>query len=212
MTEIVFVAHPDDEVLGCGGTIAKHVKEGKKVIIVIFSHGEGSEPLTDPKILTEKRVKESRRASALLGCKELIFLGLSDLKFIKEIEEPTTLKKIEDILKKYKPKAIFTHILDDPHPAHRAVANLIKKLVDELKLKTQIFTFTIALPFRFALRRQPRLYVDITETFKLKEKALKMFKSQKKWLLYYSLISLLKNWFAGFKAGCKYAEVFYKWD
>ena len=55
MTILVFAAHPDDEVLGCGGTIAKCSREGRKVVTVIFSHGEGSDPLKDQKIVSNKK-------------------------------------------------------------------------------------------------------------------------------------------------------------
>jgi len=212
MTTLVFVAHPDDEVLGCGGTIAKLSKEGEKVIVVIFSHGEGSDPLIDPAILTEKRIKESKRAASVLGVRDIIFLGLSDLKFKKEIKELSTTKKVLDILRKYRPKTIFTHTADDPHPAHRAIANLIRSLTEELKLKTNIYTFMISSPFRLLNRESPRLYIDVSKTHRLKEKALSMFKSQRKWVsIYYAPLIWLRDWFAGFKAGCKFAEVFYKW-
>lgn len=178
---------------------------------VIFSHGEGSDPLLDPALVTERRIKESRRAAHVLGCENIIFLGLSDLKFKKQMKEPSTIRKIKDILQKYKPNTILTHAIDDPHSAHRAVAKLIKKLSGELKPKPNIYTFTISAPFRLFQREKPRLYIDISKTFKLKEKALKMFKSQRTWFLYYKPLIMLQNWFAGFKAGCKYAEVFYKW-
>lgn len=212
MTILVFATHPDDEVIGCGGTIAKFVKEKRKVVIVIFSHGEGSDPLMDPVIVTRRRIKESKRAANILGVKDIIFLGLSDLKFKYDIKEPLTIKKVKDILIKYKPEVILTHTIDDPHPSHRAVSNLIKTLTKELKLKTNMYTFTISAPFKFVQRKNPRLYIDISDTFKIKEKALRIFKSQKKWIsIYFIPLIRLKNWFAGFKAGCKYAEMFYKW-
>jgi len=212
MTLLVFAAHPDDEIIGCGGTIAKYVQKGRKVVIVIFSHGEGSDPLKDPKIVTERRIKESLRASAVLGVKTVLFLGLSDLKFVSQLSKQATVKQVEAILRKYEPKVIFTHTMDDPHPAHRAVTNLIKKLSEKIKPKPQVYTFAISSPFRLFQRELPRLYVDVSQTFKLKEKALKMFKSQKTWLsMYYRPLLLLKSWMAGFKSGCKYAEVFYKW-
>jgi len=212
MAVVVFAAHPDDEVLGAGGTIAKYIREGRNVIIVIFSHGEGSDPLLDPAYLTERRIKESKRATHVLGCKNVIFLGLADLQFRKQIDEPSTITKVKDILKKYKPNTIFTHAMDDPHPAHRAVTKLIKKLIKNIKPRPQIYTFMISSPFRFFEREKPRLYIDVTKTFKFKQKALKMFKSQRAWLsIYYKPLILLQNWLAGIKAGYKRAEVFYKW-
>ena len=62
MTTLVFAAHPDDEVLGAGGTIAKLSREGEDIISVIFSYGEGSDPLKEPESLIQERVKESKRS------------------------------------------------------------------------------------------------------------------------------------------------------
>lgn len=212
MRILVFAAHPDDEVLGVGGTIAKNIKKGDEVNIIVFSYGEGSDPLLDPEYLTQKRIKESRRAAKLLGCYNIFFLGISDLKFLKGLEEPSTRKKVEDLLISFKPDRIFVHEPDDIHPAHRAVANFIKQLVGELKLKSQIFTYSISSIFKLAQHDQPRLYVNIDDVIELKKKALSLFKTQKKWLsIYYTPLILLKNWLSGPKIGCRYAEVFYKW-
>jgi len=211
MTVLVFAAHPDDEVLGCGGTLAKYAQKGRKIVIVISSHGAGSDPLKDPKIITERRLKESRRALSVLGVDEVLFLGLSDLNFVKQLSKIDTIKRIADILRQYKPDTIFTHTLDDPHPAHRAVTKLVKRLSEKMKPKPQVYTFAISSPFRLFQRELPRLYIDISKTFKLKQRALSMFKSQRTPLVYYKTLILLRNWLAGFKSGFKYAEVFYKW-
>lgn len=211
MTVLVFAAHPDDEVLGCGGTLAKYTRKGRRIVVIIFSHGEGSDPIKDPKIVTERRIKESRRAASVLGINEILFLGLSESNFVKHLSKPDAITKVKDILRKYKPGVIFTHTIDDPHPAHRAVTSLVKKLSEKIKPKPQIYTYAISSPFRLFQRELPRLYIDISKTMKLKEKALRMFKSQRTWLIYYRTLILLKNWLAGFKSGCKYAEVFYKW-
>lgn len=61
---MVFCAHPDDEVLGAGGTIAKYAREGKKVIAVIFSYGESSHPWMKKKIHDKnksQRINQSRK-------------------------------------------------------------------------------------------------------------------------------------------------------
>ena len=220
MAILVFAAHPDDEVLGCGGTIAKYAKEGKEVTTVVFSFGEGSDPtawtlgvpISDPVYLTSTRAKESLKASKILGTKEVIFLGLRDRKFAEDIHKKD--KIITEILERYQPERVFTHCPDDPHPAHRLVANLVKDCIDKAKLKQKpkIYTFTIFSPLRFANRNNPRRYIDISETFATKKKALKYFKTQKQYLdNYYTPLIQFQNWIDGFKSRCKYAEVFYKW-
>jgi LmbE family N-acetylglucosaminyl deacetylase len=126
MTVLVCVAHPDDEAIGVGGTIAKYAKEGEKVISIIFSLGEGSNPLLDPDYLTKRRQIESKKVGKLLGVKEVLFMGLSDIGFLKDISSEDVRNKFKIYLKKYKPELIFTHCLDDPHPHHRVISQLVK--------------------------------------------------------------------------------------
>ena len=220
MAILVFAAHPDDEILGAGGTIAKYASEGKEVVTIIFSFGEGSDPtawtlgvpISDPVYLTSTRAKESVKASKMIGTKEVIFLGLRDQKFAEDIKRKD--KIIKEILERYQPSQIFTHCPDDPHPAHRLVANLIKDCIKEANLKSRpkMYTFTIFSPLRFINRNALRKYVDISDTFTIKKKALRYFKTQKQYLdNYYIPLIQLQNWIDGFKSRCKYAEVFYKW-
>ncbi|MBD3263094.1 hypothetical protein GF374_01805 [Candidatus Woesearchaeota archaeon] len=210
MTKIIFVAHADDGVLGCGGTIAKLIRQKEKVIVVVLFSEENNHTLLDTSILKERKTKEAKRAFGLLGCNNIIFLGLKELKIKKQIKNSKVINKIEKILEKYKPYTIFTHAPDDPHPAHRIVTELIKKMLIKSKQKIEIYTFTISTPFRLIKRNRPKLYIDISKTYKLKNKALEMFKSQRSFMLYYKSIVWLRNWLGGFKAGSKYAEVFTK--
>ena len=212
MVIMVFAAHPDDEVIGAGGTIAKYAREGRQVVSVIFSYGEGSDPASEPENIIQKRVNESKKSAKILGIKETIFLGLSDMKFSKDVAQPSTKKKLSDILQRYKPKMIFTHSADDLHPAHKGVGRVVKEVLDELKLNPKIYAFTVSVPIKFKKRDMPRIYIDVSETFQLKINALKAFKSQKELLSFYFIpLQYFRAWFDGFKARCKYAEVFYKW-
>ena len=70
-TLLFLCAHNDDQLLGAGGTIAKYTKEGKKIITVIFSFGEMSNPLEQDIVTRRTRVIESKRVSTILGESEL---------------------------------------------------------------------------------------------------------------------------------------------
>jgi LmbE family N-acetylglucosaminyl deacetylase len=204
---LIFAAHPDDEILGCGGTIAKFSRKGEKIVCVIFSYGEGSNPILDPKLLAQKRKKESAKADKILGVNRTIFLGLEDNPFSNVIG-PEIEKKIENITKRYKPEFIFTHCIDDLNPFHRRVAVKVKRIVDQLKLKPRVYTFETNSLFRLAHRNKPKLYVDISDTIKKKRDALTQFDEG---LLYYKALVLIKNKLAGMRIKRKYAEVFYSW-
>lgn len=71
MNILVIAPHPDDEVLGCGGTIAKHVSQGDNVLVCIVT--KGCEPIFSQESV-EKVRNECVKADALLGVKETLFL------------------------------------------------------------------------------------------------------------------------------------------
>jgi len=211
MTILVCVAHPDDEAIGVGGTIAKYTKKGRDVVSIIFSLGEGSNPLLDPEYLTKTRRSESKKVGKKLGVKDVVFMGLGDVGFLKDIAHPEVKEQFKGYLRKFNPDFLFTHCIDDPHPHHRALANLVKESIKDLKLKTRIYTFTVTNPLRIVHRERPRLYVDVSDTFETKLKALDMFKSQKEYMFYFKPMLRLLSWYYGFKSGYKYAEVFHLW-
>ncbi len=71
MKVVVIAPHPDDEVLGCGGTIAKHTSQGDDVYVVIVT--KGGEPLFSDELVKQVR-EECRKADELLGVKKTIFM------------------------------------------------------------------------------------------------------------------------------------------
>jgi LmbE family N-acetylglucosaminyl deacetylase len=81
-TAVFFHAHPDDEAIATGGTMAKMASEGHRVILVTATRGElGEVPpgmLGDGETLAELRVQELERASEVLGVSRLEFLGYRD--------------------------------------------------------------------------------------------------------------------------------------
>ncbi|MCK4670583.1 MAG: PIG-L family deacetylase [Nanoarchaeota archaeon] len=208
---MVLCAHPDDEVIGVGGTIAAYAKKKIPVITIVFSYGEASHPWQKRKATIEMRVKESKMASKLVGSKKTIFLGLTDTKIKQQLKSRRIQKRIEELIQKYKPVKIFTHAQDDPHPDHKAIANMVDKITDKIKYKGPVYAFEIWNPVNIMKREMPRLYVDITKTFSIKLKAVKLFRSQ----YYNAVIPMLpfiiaKAISAGMVSGHKFAEVFYK--
>ncbi len=211
MTILAFAAHPDDIAIGLGGTAAKYAKQGKHVVSVIFSYGEGADPVKNSTMVIKQHITEAKKASKLLNIKETIFLGLSDLTFEKDSEEPSTRKKIEDIFERYKPELIFIHKGDDMHPAHKIVSKTVRMVASKLNVKSMFYAYYIFPPVGPRHGHQPKLYVDISDTFQLKKNAMKVFRTQKMFFSLYQIpATLFQNWLAGFKARCKYAEVFYK--
>jgi len=216
-TILIFSAHSDDLQLGMGATVAKYAEEGKKIISVIMTSGESSSPWLKADIVKEERIKEAIEIDTFLGCEETIFLGIRDKDIlggikhkgvVEHIDDNETIKTVANIIRKYQPNKIFTHSKIDPHEDHRATNEIVFKALSSMTNKAiSVFVFEV---WNVLNESRPRMYVDVTKTFKKKIQAMKMFKSQK--ISVYSLFVqvILRAIFSGFHAKCRYAERFYK--
>lgn len=209
-TVIVFCAHSDDQIFGPGGTVAKYAAEGKEVINIIFSPGELTHPWLKRRITIEMRENEAKEADKIIGGKEVLFLGIKESTFVAETKHEWVKAKIDQLIHHYKPSKIFTHSIDDLHPAHRAVHNAIIDSLDRTKYKCDAYSFEVWNPFNIRSRKLPRMYVDITDTFGKKLKALNCFKSQWMTMIFLLWTVYLRAILTGFEFKRKYAERFYK--
>lgn len=119
MSKIVLVvaAHSDDEALGCGGTIARHVSEGDCVYAIFMADGVSSRIQTDPHhFLSRKAAAE--RAMEILGIQESFFLGLPDNR-LDSLPLIDIIKHLEPIIGMLQPNIIYTHHYGDLNVDHR---------------------------------------------------------------------------------------------
>ncbi len=204
-------AHSDDIEIGMGATIAKYVNEGKKIIGITFSFGEGSNPLFKEDVVIKQRLEEVGNVNKLLGIKERIFIGIQDGKIMKHVDDKEVIIRIENFIEKYKPSKIFTHAENDPHKDHKAVMKIVTKAVDNLKKNYEVYTFDVWNPFNIFRSHKPKMYVDVSEYFDKKIDALKLFKSQKLQGAYSLMpIEVFKMIVYGRIYNCRYAERFFK--
>src|SRR4051794_36388431 len=81
-TLVSFHAHPDDEAIPTGGTLAKAAKDGHRVVLVFATKGEHGEVdvgfLDEGEMLAERRVQETHRSAEILGAQRVEFLGYVD--------------------------------------------------------------------------------------------------------------------------------------
>ena len=216
---LVLCAHSDDQILGVGGAVAKYAKEGYNVYTFIFSYGESSHPHIQKKHVAKMRVEESKEADKIIGGAGVFFLGLADTKIGKDFNAKNMKPKLVRILRDYKPKKIFTHSEDDLLPDHRAVREIVLDSYDFLAKKgfsSEVYSFDVWNIWNLKKRDKPALVVDITQTFKLKIKALHKFRSQINVFSYTYLVNVLylgvylRAFINGIRFGYKLAEVFYK--
>ncbi len=209
-TVMIICAHPDDEVLGAGGTIAKYHSEGKKVVAVIFSYGESSHWWLQKKYTIEMRVKECKDAGNILGTDDTIFLGLKDFDLKNEIEDEKNIDLLQKVVMRYFPEKIFTHSPDDIiYSDHKAVWDAVEKVLNRMHYRGDVYTFNIW-GQDVRVSKNPKLFVDISDTFNLKKKALKCFKSQHMYIFQLIMGSYWRAFRLGRMNKTKYAEVFTK--
>ena len=185
MSTLIIVAHPDDEVLGCGGTIAKLTKMGEQVNVVIACDGESSRKnVKNIKKLIKERQNQAKDAGKLLGINNISFLNFPDQK-LDSISLIELVQKIEKCIVKYKPNKIFTHFSGDLNKDHRLVseATLIACRPSYDHLITHIYFFETPSSSEWNFDNlspsfKPNFFIDITKTIKLKIDAIKVYKNE----------------------------------
>lgn len=217
---MVIAAHPDDEVLGCGGTIAKHVDNGEIVYILIVSEGETSRQEKRDTLKAKNKLdclKDSAvSASRKLGVKNIRLLNFPDNR-LDSIDRLDLIKEIEREIYKISPYLIYVHHSGDLNIDHRRIheavitacrpqpGNCVKKLLSyEVASSTEWQVNGSGAAF------EPNLFVDISGQLERKLEALKIYKSEMRdWPHSRSLkaVEHLNRW-RGAQAGLKAAEAF----
>ena len=116
-TVVVIAAHPDDEVLGCGGTIARHAAKGDSVHILFLADGVSSRQNTSEGA-SESRLEAACRAASILGAYPLSTLALPDNR-LDSIVLLEIVQGVESFLAATKPTIIYTHHGGDLNVDHR---------------------------------------------------------------------------------------------
>ena len=114
---LIVAAHPDDEVLGCGGTIIKHVEHGDEINLLFMTDGASSRPDTSDENIKE-RLQASKLAKTVLGVKSVKYLNFPD-NAMDSIPLLNIIKKIELLINKLKPSIIYTHHFGDLNVDHQ---------------------------------------------------------------------------------------------
>ena len=119
---LIIAAHPDDEVLGMGGTIAKLVKEGNVVDVLIVTDGSSSQYRDSDHLaeIIEAKKKETRNCADVLGIRDIYYGELPDMRL--DITPHIRINRvIEDVIDKVQPDSVFTHFWGDVNCDHQNV-------------------------------------------------------------------------------------------
>lgn len=187
MNNLIIAAHPDDEVLGCGGTIGRLTSEMKNVYVAIL--GEGITSRYDQREQADVGALEtlrnsSKRVAELLGVKDLFFYDLPDNRF-DTIPLLDIVKIIEDLIDKVKPSTIFTHhggdLNIDHSIIHRATLTATRPVAG-LSVK-QLYAYEVPSSTEWAFGQftkdfHPNVFIDIEATIEKKVKAMEIYESE----------------------------------
>ena len=214
---LVVAAHPDDEILGCGGTILEHLKQKDKVGIIIVSEGITSRNNSKKtKLINLNKLHQiTKKISKNLKLDFLKIFNFPDNK-LDQVEQLTIIKKIEKILEKFKPTTIYTHHSSDLNIDHRIVNNCVMVAGRPFPKQSvkKIFTFEIPSSTNWTENSKnsfsPNYFVEISKSLKKKINLLKMYKKEiRKWPHARSIKAVESlAYFRGSSIGVKSAEAF----
>ncbi len=175
MDILVFAAHPDDCEIGMGGTIRKLANYNYKILVVDLTRGEMS---SNGNVF--RRQKESDIASKILGVNKRVNMDFSDRGITSS---KSNIEKCSDLIRRYKPSVVFYPSSEDVHPDHVAASLLIRESIFHAKLSKFISghePHLVTNTFEYNINNDAGndFYVDITETFEEKVKALSAYESQ----------------------------------
>jgi LmbE family N-acetylglucosaminyl deacetylase len=112
---LVVSAHPDDETYGAGGAIARHVRQGDHVTVLILTDG-----VTARHDVTAPQQAAARKACAVLGVEDVRFAGLPDQQ-LDGMPLLEVIRPIYTLIKDLRPQVVYTHHRGDANQDHRAI-------------------------------------------------------------------------------------------
>ncbi len=197
-------AHLDDIELACGGVLAKAIKAGHTVKMVVMTDSAYSN--FDGKVLRteEEALREGKAAIAKLGVTDLVILKFPN----KNIPyNGSTVEALDKIMSDFRPDYIFTHWVFDTHQDHK---NTAQSTISAARYMYNIFMYEPIPPSgRSYAPFRAQAYFDISDSIDQKLDSLREHKSQhakygEQWIEAIEGRAKLR----GFENGCKYAEAF----
>ena len=181
---LVVAAHPDDEVLGCGGYIANQVRSGDEVFVTFLSDGVTSRRGNLGLQEIESRRNAARLASKVLGASDVSFGDFPDNK-LDASPLLEVIKSIEAVVERVRPQIVLTHFGGDLNIDHRivnqAVLTACRPTVDQIVKQIMFFEVSSSTEWQVPTEGQafvPNWFEDISQTLELKVKALMMYEHE----------------------------------
>jgi LmbE family N-acetylglucosaminyl deacetylase len=166
---LVLAPHMDDEVIGCGGTLAKHIARGASVTVVFLTDGAAGGVTASGVSLAAIRKQEAQLALSALGIEHCHFLDATDGQLAST---PALAGKLRAILLEGRFELVYLPFFLEEHPDHRATSPLLLDAARDTGLALQCLGYEVWTPLF------PNCLVNIDATIEAKFGALKHYRSQ----------------------------------
>jgi LmbE family N-acetylglucosaminyl deacetylase len=184
MNKVIVVApHADDEIIGCGATIAKHIKNGDEVYIIIATNASKGAPELYNEELIERTRNEALNAHNFIGITKTYFLEFP-APALNAFPEYKISIEISNFFNKIQPKILYLPHPGDIHQDHKAIyrASLVAARPQGSYIIEKIYCYETLSETEWTPIQErpfvPNHFVDVTDTFEFKCKAMSYFKSQ----------------------------------
>lgn len=217
---LIVAAHPDDEVLGCGGTIARHASVGDSVKILIVAEGLTSRQESRDREKALSGLASLRTsaelAASILGAAEIEILDLPDNR-LDSVDRLDLTKLIEERIQSYRPSTVYSHHCGDVNIDHRRLHEAVVTACRPLPGHPvkHLLAFEVASSTEWqtpgsAPGFHPNWFVDITEHWDQKREALMAYESEMRpWPHARSVEGVeYQNRWRGVQVGVRVAEAF----
>lgn len=210
---LIIAAHPDDEVLGCFGTVAKLIQEGYEAYTLILGEGKTSRDINNTQDSLNQLNHEIEKANNIIGIKKVFIENFADNRF-DSVDLLDIVKVILKVKEEVHPDIIFTHYEHDLNIDHqityKAVITATRPMQDECVKELYSFEILSSTEWNYPLSFSPDTFFDISSTIDLKVQAMQAYDSE---LCIYphprSLEGIeLNAKYQGMRVGKKYVEAF----
>ena len=213
MSKVLFVSpHPDDETLGCGGTIFYHKKKGDDIFLLIITNLSIEFGWSEK--LIERRKKEIDKIKKFYGFKNVFHLNFQT-KYLDTVPINEIIENISNIVKKTKSQILYIPSRDDVHTDHQIVSKAcmssIKWFRNPSVKKVMAYEVISETNFNFDQNNfKPNVFIDITPYITKKIAAMKIYKSEIKKHPFPRSEDAIKSLaiLRGSQSGKKFAEAF----
>ncbi len=213
---MVVAPHPDDEVLGCGGSLAWHSHQGAEISVIYMTSGEaGVSNISDRALVMQIREQEASAGASILGINDLHYLRFKDgsLEY-----NSASIRQLTSLIRQLQPEIIYAPHATDTHPDHRCCHALTVSAISRASGRGKFphggLTWEPKLMFGYEILNPLPVYnhvQDITQFMGLKIKALECHRSQLQTIPYDEAIVGLNRYRGITSAAGSFCECFFEY-